>query len=182
MVLPSSQGHDEPPLESVIDFSENLPSSEGAIRFPRVASPLHRHQASLEGVTNLSNLAEVSSLVGGIDVTTELPLGAEQRSAATGKFHCIVDYFNTREPDARPYHRAQLIRLTHEYAHTEQSRDILLRAFFRAMALPMDDDDDEVDNFKHLGSEFFGFADFLFDNFFLPGGRPYSDFPTSALS
>ncbi len=65
-----------------------------------------------------------------------------------------------------------LVRLTYEYARTGESKDIFLRAFFTAMELSMDgqdgadlaDPDIEVD----VGLALRGFADFLFDNFFLP--------------
>ncbi|KAI3339695.1 hypothetical protein F4824DRAFT_35029 [Ustulina deusta] len=115
-------------------------------------SPLHRYQLSLEGV---------------IDFSTEPPLGTDQRSVAKDRFNRIIDYFNTDDPsDRSPYNRSQLIRFTYQYALSEQSQDNLLRAFFRAMTLSVDDNDNS--DFEELRSKFFGFADYLLDNFFLP--------------
>jgi hypothetical protein len=117
-------------------------------------SPLHRHQSSLEGI---------------IDFSMEPTLGADQRAAARHKFHRIIDYFNTdtgNPSDRGLYNRPQLIRFTYQYALSEQSRDNLLRAFFQAMTLSVNGDDDF--DFEALRSNFFGFADYLLDNFFLP--------------
>ncbi|TGJ83076.1 hypothetical protein E0Z10_g5688 [Xylaria hypoxylon] len=115
-------------------------------------SLLHRHQSSLEGI---------------IDFSTEPPLGTKQRSVAKDRFNRIVDYFNTDDPSNRsPYGRSQLIRFTYQYALSEQSQDNLLRAFFQAMTLSLDDDDDF--DFDELRPKFFSFADYLLDNFFLP--------------
>ncbi|KAI0523904.1 hypothetical protein F5B22DRAFT_422349 [Xylaria bambusicola] len=126
-------------------------------------SPLHRHQSSLEGI---------------IDFSTEPPLRTEQRSVAKDRFNCIVDYFNTDDdPSNRsPYHRSQLIRFTYQYALSEQSQDNLLRAFFQAMTLSLDDDDDF--DFDELRPKFFGFADSLLDNFFLPPSTKKTPQPT----
>ncbi|KAI0439343.1 hypothetical protein F4803DRAFT_47360 [Xylaria telfairii] len=116
-------------------------------------SPLHRHQSSLEGV---------------IDFSTKPPLGTAQRSVARDRFNRIIDYFNTDNPsDRSPYNRSQLIRFTYQYALSEQSQDILLRTFFRAMTLSVDNDNEDI-NFDELRSKFFSFADYLLDNFFLP--------------
>ncbi|KAI0388329.1 hypothetical protein F5Y17DRAFT_453269 [Xylariaceae sp. FL0594] len=115
-------------------------------------SPLHRHQSSLEGV---------------IDFSAQPPLGTDQRSVAQDRFNRIINYFNTDDPSNRgPYNRSQLIRSTYEYALSEQSQDNLLRAFFQAMTLSLDDDGD-ID-FDELRPKFFGFADYLLDSFFLP--------------
>lgn len=120
--------------------------------------PHHRHQSSLEGVIHFS---------------PELPLDAGQRARAKGKFYSIVNHF---EADAiksgntsNPYDRPKLVRLTYEYALSEESRDIFLRAFFQAMALSMDGTDDfDLNNDEELRSVLFSFADYLFDNFLLP--------------
>ncbi|KAI1109599.1 hypothetical protein F5Y14DRAFT_458049 [Nemania sp. NC0429] len=113
-------------------------------------SPLRSHQASLERV---------------MDFSTEPPLGIDQRSVAKDIFNCIIDYFNTDDPSNRnPYNRSQLIRCTYQYALSKRSRDDLLRAFFRAMTLSVDNYDDF--NFDELRSKFFGFADYLLDNLF----------------
>ncbi|KAI0173167.1 hypothetical protein GGR52DRAFT_542148 [Hypoxylon sp. FL1284] len=119
-----------------------------------MASPLHRHQSSLEGVINFS---------------AEPPLEAAQRTVAVRRFYRIIEHFETssNSGDVSPYKRPQLVRFTYEYALSEESRDNLLRAFFRAMALSMGDDNQSID-FEELRSIFLGFADHLLDNFFLP--------------
>ncbi|GAP87961.1 hypothetical protein SAMD00023353_1600370 [Rosellinia necatrix] len=117
-------------------------------------SPLHRHQSSLEGIIDFST-------------EPEPPLGTDQRSVAKDRFNRIIDYFNTDDlSDRSPYNRSQLIRFTYQYALSEQSQDNLLRAFFRAITLSVNDDEDI--NFDELRSKFFSFADYLLDNFFLP--------------
>ncbi|KAI1768657.1 hypothetical protein GGR53DRAFT_346453 [Hypoxylon sp. FL1150] len=119
-----------------------------------MASPLHRHQSSLEGIINFS---------------AEPPLETAQRIVAKRRFYRIIEHFETssNDGDGSSYKRPQLVRFTYEYALSEESRDNLLRAFFRAMALSMDDDNQSID-FEELRSIFFGFADYLLDNFFLP--------------
>ncbi|KAI1382543.1 uncharacterized protein F4822DRAFT_150778 [Hypoxylon trugodes] len=119
-----------------------------------MASPLHRHQSSLEGVINFS---------------AEPPLEAAQRIVAKRRFYRIIEHFETssNNSDGSPYKRPQLVRFTYEYALSEESRDNLLRAFFRAMALSMGDDNQSID-FEELRLVFFDFADYLLDNFFLP--------------
>ncbi|KAI2611894.1 hypothetical protein GGR54DRAFT_344555 [Hypoxylon sp. NC1633] len=119
-----------------------------------MALPLHRHQSSLEGVINFS---------------AEPPLETAQRIVAKRRFYRIIEHFETSSDnsDGSPYKRSQLVRFTYEYALSEESRDNLLRAFFRAMALSMDDDNQNID-FKELRPVFSGFADHLLDNFFLP--------------
>lgn len=120
---------------------------------PLPASPLHRHQSSLEGIINFS---------------VEPPLRTDQRAVATAKFNRIIEYFDTTGPrNSSPYNRSRLIRFTHQYALSEQSRDNLLRAFFAAISLSIDHNEDLVFN-DELQSKFFGFADYLLDNFFLP--------------
>ncbi|KAJ8126391.1 hypothetical protein O1611_g7245 [Lasiodiplodia mahajangana] len=132
---------------------------------PQEAS-LNHHQSSLGDTISLSNLTGVSSLVGVIDIPEGLPLRTDQRSIATNKFHRIVDYFKIHDTDRGPYNRPRLVNLTHEYSLTEESRDNLLRAFFKAVALSVNHDED-ID-FDELRPKFFSFADFLLDNFFLP--------------
>jgi len=114
-------------------------------------SPLHRHQSSLESIINFF---------------TELPSKTEQRSVAKDRFNHIVNYFNTDNPSNRsPYNRSQLIRFTYQYALSKQSQDNLLQAFFRAIALSVDNKNFDI---NELRSKFFTFADYFLDNFFLP--------------
>ncbi|KPM42283.1 hypothetical protein AK830_g4280 [Neonectria ditissima] len=115
-------------------------------------SPLNSHQSSLEGVINFS---------------AEPPLGADQRTHAKGRFYYIVEHFEAANSSTSSrYSRPRLVHLTYDYAISEESRDNFLRAFFRAMALSIDGEED-ID-FEDLRSPFFGFADYLLDNFFLP--------------
>ncbi|KAI0395147.1 hypothetical protein F5Y17DRAFT_424636 [Xylariaceae sp. FL0594] len=115
-------------------------------------SPLHRSQSSLKGIANFSTMP---------------PLRTDQRSVAKDRFDRITNFFNTDDPsDRSPYNRSQLIRSTYEYALSEQFQDNLLRAFFQAMTLSLDDDGDI--NFDELRPKFVGFADYLLDSFFLP--------------
>ncbi|KAF2969713.1 hypothetical protein GQX73_g3832 [Xylaria multiplex] len=116
-------------------------------------SPLHRHQSSLEGV---------------IDFSMEPPLGIDQRSVAKDKFNRIINHYDTNDPsNCSSYNRSKLIRCTYQYALSEQSRDNLLRAFFQAMTLSVDNDEEDI-NFDELRPNFFGFAEYLLDYFFFP--------------
>ncbi|KAI0448239.1 hypothetical protein F5B21DRAFT_224460 [Xylaria acuta] len=134
-------------------------------------SPLHRHQLSLEGL---------------IDFSTEvLSLESSQRTNAQHRFYRIAKHFETDGPvnDSNHHHHhhhhhnndrkttryspSRLVRLTYEHALSEQSRDSFLRAFFSALALSIDGQQEE-DDLEDLRSPFFGFADYLLDNFFLP--------------
>ncbi|XXH02118.1 hypothetical protein Hte_008486 [Hypoxylon texense] len=119
-----------------------------------MASRLHRHRSSLEGVINFS---------------AEPPLDTAQRAVAKRRFYRIIEHFETssNNSDGVLYKRPQLVRFTYEYALSEESRDNLLRAFFRALALSMEDDSQSMD-FEELRPIFFSFADHLLDNFFLP--------------
>ncbi|RYC62467.1 hypothetical protein CHU98_g3738 [Xylaria longipes] len=127
------------------------------------ASPLphHRHQLSLEGIIHFSS---------------EPPLEPGQRAQAERKFYRIVDHcgaLNTSKSGSRSnqYDRGLLVRLTYEYARSEESQDIFLRAFFQSIATSIDGETDaNVDNHKleDLRLALFRFADHLIDNFYLP--------------
>ena len=124
-----------------------------------VPSPLHRHQLSLERI---------------IDFSEVLPLYSNQRTNAQQRFYHIVKHFETERNNnnnnnrTTQYSPPRLIRLTYEHALSEQSRDNFLRAFFLAMALSIDEQQEAEDDAEDLRSAFFGFADYLMDNFFLP--------------
>lgn len=119
------------------------------------SSPHHRHQASLESI---------------IDFQTESPLSSAARNVARRRFYTITDHFEAAaDPGPRAsYNRSRLIRLTYDYACSPISQDNFLRAFFGSLELPMDSDEDI--GADGVESRFFGFADYLFDNFFLPRG------------
>ncbi|KAL2018720.1 hypothetical protein VTK56DRAFT_426 [Thermocarpiscus australiensis] len=123
-----------------------------------MASPLHRHQSSLEGVINFS---------------TEPPLETEVRTKARRRFFHIINHFEDLETErSNQYNRPRLVRLTYEFALSEASKDNVLRAFFRAVALPIagDENVDLADKNIEDGirSALIGFAEHLFENFFLP--------------
>lgn len=63
------------------------------------------------------------------------------------------------------YNRSRLIRLTYDYARSPLSQDNFLRAFFGSLELSMDGEEDLNEPIR---SKFFGFADYLVNNFFLP--------------
>lgn len=114
--------------------------------------PTHRHELSLEGF---------------VDFSAVLPLGEEERSLGSRRFHLIVDHFQSKtRPQDRSYSRPLLLRYTYEYARSEESRDNFLRTFFDSLGIPLGKDDEiEYDAFA---VDVYGFADHLMDSFFLP--------------
>ncbi|GAP85094.1 hypothetical protein SAMD00023353_2200230 [Rosellinia necatrix] len=141
-------------------------------------SPLDRHQPSLEDAN---------------DLTEALALDEGQRARAQSRFYRIAQHFesdlNTDNTDntsrsrnrdgnggdgsssAARYSLPLLVRLTYDHALSGQSRENFLRAFFSALALPVDGPQgqgEEDEDIEDLRSPFFGFADYLLDNFFLP--------------
>ena len=122
------------------------------------ASPArhHRHQSSLERVICFSP-------------GPALEIG--ERSRAKQKFYRIITHFQGSDESCNSqYNRALLVRLTYEYARSEESQGIFLRAFFQAMALSIDSENDlDFDsNEEDLRSALSCFVDYLLDNFFLP--------------
>lgn len=142
------------------------------------STPHHRHQSSLEGVISFSS---------------ESPLGATERARARDKFYRIVNHFATDPGDSnnkRQYNRPLLVRFTYEYTRSEESKDIFLRAFFQALDLQIDSEDDihldkNDSESEHLQSGLTQFADYLFENFFLPckidATSPISSFFTNVV-
>ncbi|OAA59030.1 hypothetical protein SPI_06232 [Niveomyces insectorum RCEF 264] len=124
----------------------------------------HRNQASLEDVLDLSS-------------TVQDPLGPAQRAAARQTFYRIVEHFEAADPyrniaraeRAASYSRPLLVRYTYEYALSDDSRDIFLRAVFGSLDLDLDLASARSGlDFDVLAPRFNGFADHLVDNFFLP--------------
>ncbi|KAF2454343.1 hypothetical protein BDY21DRAFT_353691 [Lineolata rhizophorae] len=119
---------------------------------------------------------------GGINFSTEPPLEAYQRTRARRRFYQIVDRFEAADcssstsssssSSSNRYNRPRLVRLTFEHALSEESKDNVLRAFFRFMPSPMDEDKDidftNEDLEKEVYSSLIGFAEYLLNNFFLP--------------
>lgn len=140
---------------------------------PNHPAPHHRHQSSLEGIIDLLNKPE--------------PLGAEQRSRAEEQFYRIVRRFENAQEhtvqcnNGTKYNGPNLVRLTYEYALSQESKDIFLRAFFDTMALSLDSEDDidlETDQEDHLGTGLKTFADYLFENFFFPSKKDERRYPS----
>lgn len=121
------------------------------------ASPLphHRHQSSLEGIISFSPTPAFD---------------AAERTVARRRFYRIINHFqDANESCHSQYSRPVLIRLTYEYARSEESRDLFLRAFFKSIGLPViSDNDSDFANKEGLSSAIAIFADYLIDNFFLP--------------
>ncbi|KAK5988516.1 hypothetical protein PT974_09999 [Cladobotryum mycophilum] len=116
------------------------------------SAPLHRHQSSLEGI---------------MDFSREQPLTPELRAQAKHRFYLIVQHFeDLYKNNSQSYNQPRLIQYTYEYARSEESQDNFLRAFFQAMALSIDGEEDL--NFGNLSSPFIGFSEHLFNHFFLP--------------
>lgn len=119
--------------------------------------PHHKHQSSLEGI---------------IDFSSEPPLALGIRDRARRRFYRIADHFDAEGGNNANggYDRSRLIRLTYDYARSPASQDNFLRAFFRSLELPLDrEDDNDLDHLdERVRAAFFGFADCLVDNFFLP--------------
>ncbi|EEH38034.2 hypothetical protein PAAG_00955 [Paracoccidioides lutzii Pb01] len=123
----------------------------------------HPHQASFEGIINVSASG---------------PLIATQRARARRIFYSIVDYFGPPPSDQRPseYNRPLLVRYTYEFSRSELSQDTFLRAFFEFMKWDIAEEDEAKFNINlenetmknELHTNLTLFADFLFDNFFLP--------------
>ncbi|KAK5994114.1 hypothetical protein PT974_07554 [Cladobotryum mycophilum] len=125
-----------------------------------MASPHHRHQASLEQV---------------IDFSQRPSLGQDQRDSAKRRFYSIVNHLegsNGTKNNASPYNRPVLVRLTYEHARSVESQDNFMRAFFESIELSIEADEDidlSDESFeKQLRERFYGFADYLVENFFLP--------------
>ncbi|KAI1157327.1 hypothetical protein F5B18DRAFT_657801 [Nemania serpens] len=117
-----------------------------------MAAPLHRHQSSLEGILNFSS-------------SHPPPLETELRNHASRRFHDICHHFDTGL-SADNYSRPRLVRSTYECSLSPESGDYFLRFFFKAVDLPIDGR--EPINFGDMRAKFLDFAEYLFDNFFLP--------------
>ncbi|KAL2016928.1 hypothetical protein VTK56DRAFT_2845 [Thermocarpiscus australiensis] len=132
------------------------------------SSPHLRHQSSLESITDFQSAS---------------PLRPGARDRAKQRFYRITDHFETAAENGGngsdnggnigsgggssrpPYNRSRLIRLTYDHARSPLSQDKFLRTFFSAVELSMDGDE-ALD--ERIRLKFFGFADYLFNNFFLP--------------
>ncbi|OAA36887.1 hypothetical protein NOR_07407 [Metarhizium rileyi] len=119
-----------------------------------MAAPHHHHQDSLQQFLNLSSSP---------------PLADNVRNQADDRFHQIVEYFSNRDPDSKSkFNRPKLVELVYRYAISQKSKENVLRAFFRAMELPMEGGLINFSNEKTLLLRLIGFADHLVNNFFMP--------------
>lgn len=125
-----------------------------------MASPHLHHPSSLE------------SLEGLIRLSSSPPLEHEERIRARSRFYEILNRYENRTNvlSNGQYSRTKLLQLTYEYAISEKSKDHVLRAFFNAIGLPMEEDGVGLSKEEEDGilPKLVGFADFLIDNFFLP--------------
>jgi hypothetical protein len=124
--------------------------------------PLHRHQSSLEGI---------------LDFSSQPPLDPIRREAAARLFNKLIDCVDDTLPASRndDYNRVKLVRLTYEYARTDESKGNFLRAFFDSAGIPIvntfngeEVDLADADQRAALHNSILNFADYLFENFFLP--------------
>lgn len=122
-----------------------------------MAVPHHRHQASLESIFRVSSSP---------------PLEASQHEQAHGRFKEILDHYEGTVPPNRQYKRPELLRLTYNYASGGKSKDNVLRAFFNAISLSIDEntsvDFSDKETEQRISNKLIRFADFLIENFFLP--------------
>ncbi|OTB20190.1 hypothetical protein K445DRAFT_323905 [Daldinia sp. EC12] len=101
------------------------------------------------------------------EVSVGSPLGSDEQIEGRRKFYHILENLETQDDSSKPqYSRSQLVRLTYGYALSEESRDNYLRAFFKALSVPIDGQ--ENINVEEYRPKVFDFADYLLDNFFLP--------------
>lgn len=115
------------------------------------ASALHRHQSS-----------------------SQPPLDPAYRASTKRQFNQIINHFESKgiRPDRDKYDRIKLVSLTYNHSTSEKSKDRLLATFFAFAGLSITADEDI--NFEdptrqdELRVSLDNFADYLFDNFFLP--------------
>ncbi|WXC64574.1 hypothetical protein SNK03_010384 [Fusarium graminearum] len=94
------------------------------------ASPLHRHQSSLEGI---------------LDFSSQPPLDPSHRDCAKRRFDQIINHFEEDEGSRAgrdKYDRVKLVSLTYEHSTNETSKDRLLAAFFAFAGLPIATDEE----------------------------------------
>ncbi|SCO90097.1 uncharacterized protein FRV6_14225 [Fusarium oxysporum] len=101
------------------------------------------------------------------------PLGPGLCLSASRRFYQIVNHFDASgSGNNGEYDRIKLVCLTYEYARSEESKGNFLSAFFQSAALPMDGEEaidlGDADLEAELRTSLFNFAEYLFDNFFLP--------------
>ncbi|KAL8295068.1 hypothetical protein RB600_000847 [Gaeumannomyces tritici] len=125
------------------------------------AGPHHRHQSSLQGM-----------LHAGTPVMEE-----DTRAQADIRMRHILQHCEAaaNQQPQRGYNHPALVRLTHDYARSDDSKSLFLSSFFEHLDLPLagnvtdsdvDFSDPEVK--ERLCKSVDAFAEYLMDNFFLP--------------
>ncbi|EJT68940.1 hypothetical protein GGTG_13528 [Gaeumannomyces tritici R3-111a-1] len=125
------------------------------------AGPHHRHQSSLQGM-----------LHAGTPVMEE-----DTRAQANIRMRHILQHCEAaaNQQPQQGYNHPALVRLTHDYARSDDSKSLFLSSFFEHLDLPLagnvtdsdvDFGDPEVK--ERLCKSVDAFAEYLMDNFFLP--------------
>lgn len=157
----------EPP-PSVSTWTLNPHSPQ--LSSPHSHSQQHPQPSSMAAPLGLAALTNLSA--------AEPPFANdEDRAQAVGRFRRIVGHLESLEkPSTRygdGYNRPALVRLTFDYARSQDSKDRFLVAFFQSLAIGILNDDkiDLADDsaVADLRAAVFGFAEFLMADFFLPG-------------
>ncbi|KAK0732467.1 hypothetical protein B0T21DRAFT_452061 [Apiosordaria backusii] len=117
--------------------------------------------------------ARQSSLEGIISSSSPPLWNIDQRAQGQARFYRIIQHFETvasNDDCNGQYNQPKLVRLTYDHARSEASKDMFLQAFFHLAELPIEGEHeiDLNDDSKRLGSVVSEFADYLFDNLFLP--------------
>ena len=97
----------------------------------------------------------------------------QQYLSASRRFCDLINHLgdlpNNRSWDG--YDRVKLVRLTYEFALFEESKGNFLRALFEVADIPINGDEidlDDADRWVQIQDSITDFADYLFENFFLP--------------
>jgi hypothetical protein len=133
---------------------------------PTQSRPQIRRRSSMEDVIDFSRLPEFEPT---------------ERARVQRRFTCIVTHFeldaDRRSQGHLSYNAPRLVRLTYEYARSEESKDTFLRFFFNHMAIPPNrEDDDDLDfNNPRIKRNLSKLGDTLVRHFFLPRPCPLPD-------
>lgn len=111
----------------------------------------HRHRSSLEDVLDFSPTDFVFENNG-------------QRQRVEALFVSLLDQLAGEERLSTPFRRVEMLRLMHQYARTQQSKDLFLRSFFSSMQIDMA----VAVDVTALSARAIEFTDYLISNFFLP--------------
>ncbi|OAA55350.1 hypothetical protein SPI_08445 [Niveomyces insectorum RCEF 264] len=133
-----------------------------------MATPLHRHRASLEGVIDFT-------------VPNTVFQNNEERAEAELLFTTLLRHFaspdmSAQHPElAKPYLRLELVRLIHSYAAAGVSKDLFLQAFFLNIEVDASTTFEQIDA-ALVAEKIIIFTDWLLENFFLPRKDSLSPF------